>query len=512
MKHRRIHLTGLLVTAFSFSMLLLTGNLIAQEAEPGNNRPIDANKARVVEYWTSDRRAAAVPRDLVIDPRGLGYMRLPNGTLQPYGHQISATAPNSPAPMMGRPPSNDDTTPPDILGMNPPNGAIIGAVQTFSADVTDANGVKSVTFNLQADPSSPTESFAGSSSGGDNWSVALQGFVDGEAWTWWVTAKDNVRRGGNTADSRDVFGPFSLTVATDPGNGGGDTETNGIWTTPGDVKNAAGRIFFEMPRRSNLKGPWNGFVCSGTVATDDTTGRSVIITAAHCVYDDVNKAFARNILFIPNQQDTTGLGTDSDCGNDPIGCWAPTFGAVDENFTTPTFPDNIAWDYGYYAVPDMGAHSPGLDPNAPDALDAAAGSLVVNFGAVDVDDGDVGAASADFTHALGYSLSHDPEFRYCAEDMTMTGAVNWLLPSCGLSGGASGGPWVQRMDTVNGSGPIISINSWGSTGSPGIAGPKLDDTLSSAACVFGAAKDPTETPFASVLSGDGNAGFAVVCP
>ena len=54
-----------------------------------------------------------------------------------------------------------------------------------------------------------------------------------------------------------------------------------------------------------------------------------ILTAAHCVYDDVNKAFARNVLFIPDQAGTTGAGTDQDCSNDPVGCWEPSHGVVD---------------------------------------------------------------------------------------------------------------------------------------------------------------------------------------
>jgi hypothetical protein len=261
-----------------------------------------------------------------------------------------------------------------------------------------------------------------------------------------------------------------------------------------------------MPRNSKLKGPWNGFVCSGTVATDGPdNNRSVIITAAHCVYDDLNKAFARNILFIPNQHDTTGSGTDSNCSNDPIGCWAPTFGAVDQEWTTRTFPDNIPWDYGYYAVDDTGAHSPGLNSTNSDALDAEAGSLMVSFAAVSIDDGVVGAASPDFTHALGYSFSEDPNFKYCAEDMTIEGTANWWLPSCALSGGSSGGPWVQPMSS--GSGPIISINSWGFIGSPGMAGPKLVGT--SASCVFDMAKsDSSVSPSAP----DGQAGITVTCP
>lgn len=31
---------------------------------------VDAHKARIADYWTKERKAAAIPRDLVIDPRG----------------------------------------------------------------------------------------------------------------------------------------------------------------------------------------------------------------------------------------------------------------------------------------------------------------------------------------------------------------------------------------------------------------------------------------------------------
>ena len=34
-------------------------------------------------------------------------------------------------------------------------------------------------------------------------------------------------------------------------------------------------------------------------------GRSLVLTAAHCIYDDVSGTFARNVLFVPNQDATT---------------------------------------------------------------------------------------------------------------------------------------------------------------------------------------------------------------
>jgi hypothetical protein len=55
------------------------------------------------------------------------------------------------------------------------------------------------------------------------------------------------------------------------------------------------------------------------------------------------------------------------------------------------------------------------------------------------------------------------------------------------------------------SGPVISVNSWGYTGQPGMAGPKLWGT--SASCVF--SKAQTGTPASTT---QGNAGIPTTCP
>jgi hypothetical protein len=59
---------------------------------------------------------------------------------------------------------------------------------------------------------------------------------------------------------------------------------------------------------------------------------------------------------------------------------------------------------------------------------------------------------------------------------------------------------------TSGDGPVISVNSWGYIGSPGMAGPKLFGT--SAECVFDAAEMNVwlDNPK------DGDAGIAVDCP
>ncbi|MBL4585141.1 MAG: hypothetical protein JKX83_11070 [Pseudomonadales bacterium] len=506
------------VLALATSLFSFTGLTQAQ----GN--AISAAKARVIDHWTPERISHATPRDLLIDNRGLGYLRKADGSLQAYGHNtrpqiISSTQKNPNAKPDGKGggsggggkggndggggSTSSDSTAPTITSTNPSDGATIGSAHTFSAVITDASGIKSVSFVVTYPNGTTTQSFTPANIGNDTWSTDLSGFSDGN-WSWHVVAKDKGSKGGNTATSTST----NFTVSSSSGSGGtGDyVVTNAGWSQGDAVQNAAGRIYFEMPDTANRTGSWGGYVCSGTVTTDETSGRSIIITASHCVYDDANKAFARNVLFIPNQAGTTGSGTDLNCSNDPIGCWATSFGVVDNNWATKTFPNNIAWDYAYYVVNDSGAHS-GATASS-DSLDIAAGSLPVNFTSAYTYDGDPSATSIDFTHSLGYSYSEDPNFMYFAEDMKTEGSVNWWLANCGLSGGSSGGPWVQPMDEATGIGPIISVNSWGYTTAPGMAGPKLVGT--SAECIYAEAKSIS---FTSVSSTDGDEGVVIdYCP
>lgn len=481
---------------------VLSSVCTAQAASPKVEIPA-GEKARVVEFWTPERRASAMPRDLVIDPGGQAYLKGRDGQLLPYGHgKAAGTAQQGLTPVPAAKPgggaSGGDTTPPGVTDMAPGAGATIGAAATFSASVTDNSGVlRSVSFKVRKG-SARAQSFTASNTGGTTWSVSLQGFSDG-AWSWQVVAKD---KAGNTTTTPYIG--FNVDTSSGGGTGSsGETVANAHWTSGGAVQYAAGRIYFEMPYNSG----WGGFVCSGTVATDATDGRSVIMTASHCVYDDANKLFARNVLFIPNQDGTTGGGTDLICGNDPMGCWTPSFGVVDVNWTTRTFPYNIPWDYAYYVVPDSGAHS-GATASS-ETLDVAAGSLPVSFAAVIHDDA---SSAADYTHALGYSYKDDPKFMYCAEDMSTDASTgDWWLDHCGLTGGASGGAWVQPMDTTSGSGDMISVNSYGYVDNagnalPGMAGPVLWNT--SASCVFAAAK-AAATP---VQPASGGKGVVATCP
>jgi hypothetical protein len=484
-------------------------------SEPSAKAEMSVHKAKVIEHWTPERLKAAKPRDLFLDAQGKAYMGDKKSGFSPYGQS----------------PNNETGAGPDISNMSPADGATLGASSTFSAEVIDdstgdSSGVRSVSIVIQY-PNGNSEAFRARNSSGNTWSVNLSGFSDSPNWAWWVEAKDKAKQGGNRSTSA-VFN-FSVSTGSEPPvDPPEEPPADGVienaqWpgssNNGGVVQSAAGRIYFEMPNNSKRKGPWSGYVCSGTVIFDGDNGideildgnninnqRGIIITAAHCAYDDVNKAFARNVLFIPNQGATTGSGTDSNCSNDPMGCWAPHFAVVDDDWSSRTFPNNIPWDYAYYVVADSGAHS---GTGVESGLQAAAGNMHVSFATPYSYDGNPGASSIDYTHALGYSYSEDPNFMYCAQDMTTEDykvgqTENWWLANCGLSGGSSGGPWVQPM--ASGDGPIISVNSWGYTTTPGMAGPFLH--TSSAECLYIIAES---TDFSSINTTDGEAGLEVGC-
>lgn len=141
---------------------------------------------KVFDFWTPERMENVQPRDLVIDHRGLGYLKRTDGSLEPYGHSVAPglqklrsgrdKEPNAKPPGAGGGNGggdgggggSNDTTPPSITSLTPADGATIGTTQTFSAVVTDTSGLKSVDFIVSG------QSFGGSFVGSDTYEVTLK--------------------------------------------------------------------------------------------------------------------------------------------------------------------------------------------------------------------------------------------------------------------------------------------------------------------------------------------------
>ena len=213
-------------------------------------------------------------------------------------------------------------------------------------------------------------------------------------------------------------------------------------------------------------------------STDSATGRSVIVTAAHCVFDDVSKTFARSVLFIPGQDDrwqrhdrpglqqrpARAAGRRSSASSTATGPRPSS--PTTRRGTTPT-----TW------CPTAAAHvDRGGRRGTATALDAAVGALPVSLRRR--------PRSGTSTYGPGVLVRRRTRTSCTARRRwARTGTVNWWLPqlrACPVARRADRGS--SRWTPALASGPIISVNSWGYTNQPGMAGPKLSGT--SAECLF----------------------------
>ena len=139
-------------------------------------------------------------------------------------------------------------------------------------------------------------------------------------------------------------------------------------------------------------------------------------------------------------------------------------------------------------IDDPHTHSKGYKPGLTGRLDHDVSCMPIDF------DSDI---SDEFVFSIGYSADRDPSLRNCAMENTIINGVPWYtnywLDDCAMTGGASGGGWIIDMDE-DGAGTLISVNSWGFTHKPGMAGPKFSGKSGSwAECLFEKAlrgKDP----------------------
>lgn len=275
------------------------------------------------------------------------------------------------------------------------------------------------------------------------------------------------RTGPLRTNSGAIGGGAEVMIEEDPYVGGGD------------VQAAVGRIYFASAGTD--------FACTGTAMKDHKTGRSVIFTAAHCVYDDINGNFGSDAIFIPNRDavvpqdaNTTMEDIHRGCDDDICGCWKLSGGVVHDLWRDTPWPGRLAYDYGLYVVEDTGNHI-GTECGS-DALDIAVPAQEVQVGT---------PVEGEHITNFGYSLAYNPDFRYCAESPITRdptpGVITLWMDNCGLTGGASGGPWMKSFDDKTGSGKIVSTNSWSLGTRTGMGGPFIEE--SEARCLINAARD-----------------------
>ena len=254
-----------------------------------------------------------------------------------------------------------------------------------------------------------------------------------------------------------VVGPQTLagqtaTAAAITPNAFVNNATGISWVDGGLVLQATGKVFFSIGAAR--------YVCSGSVVTETDTGRSIVLTAGHCVYDQATRAFVTNFMFYP-EYDTNPTST---CANTKWGCWTATALVAHNGWTSQPGlnSSSLQYDWGF-AVVTTG----GLSGTAQ--LDATVGSFDL--------------AVPGFTSgAQGFSFGYPAAAPYAGADLTYCsqtlgedanmGNVTWAMGSCGMTGGSSGGPWMSNFSTDRGG--LSSVNSYGYTGLIGMYGPKFN--------------------------------------
>ena len=250
-----------------------------------------------------------------------------------------------------------------------------------------------------------------------------------------------------------------------PGGGGsGGLITGRSFTGNGQVRDRVGKVYFHMGG-----GDWQ---CSGSVVTDQgRAGFSMVLTAGHCAIDETNGTFATNWLFIPSWDRQPGTFTSA-CTASLYGCWTTAGGGglyVDNDFATAgSFNDQAVTHDWAFAVVGPGGKSPAQQLDGISAIGAGY-SLGIN--SVGVNDR---LAAFGFPAAGKY---HGNDLTYCAGPVGQdagTGNATWAL-ACDMTGGSSGGGWLEGVNESNGNGGVLSsLNSYGYSGVRNMYGPKFN--------------------------------------
>ncbi|MDH3308383.1 MAG: trypsin-like peptidase domain-containing protein [Acidimicrobiia bacterium] len=264
-------------------------------------------------------------------------------------------------------------------------------------------------------------------------------------------------------------GRFQMAKPDNPGGGkgggggsddGGDTSSvlGASWNKNGAVADTTGKVLFAMDG--------SYYVCSGSLVTEGAGDRSVVLTAAHCAFDEANSRFATNWMFIPNYDaDPAPLNTSGTfCAGTSYGCWTARALVVHDGYASqPAFNDQaVRYDFAF-AVLNEGGHD---SQTQADSL----GSQPIDF---------TGDALGADTYAFGYPAAKKykgNDLVYCRDGLGFDpfNSNETYRIDCNMTGGSSGGPWFDDFDEAPGTGTLTSVNSYGYTGVTAMHGPMFN--------------------------------------
>ena len=250
----------------------------------------------------------------------------------------------------------------------------------------------------------------------------------------------------NVSQARRIsVGPEATIAAVNPEIGGPSSRA---LNTAGRHAVTTGRVFWSCQA---------GYQSSCSASVISSTSGDVIVTAGHCVYDTNSLSWLVNCnwVFVPGYNN----------GQAPYGIW-PAREVAALNTWTKENPDYNA-DVAFVALSQVnGKH-----------ITQVTGSQAIGFN----------YARGQQTFSFGYpvNLANGQVLQFCSgvPAASLYTADNYQglgLSSCLMTGGSSGGPWLQRFDESTGVGTTYSVNSFTYSLAPNtMNGPYFDSNIQS---------------------------------
>ncbi|MEU2339228.1 hypothetical protein ABZ770_21210 [Streptomyces sp. NPDC006654] len=228
----------------------------------------------------------------------------------------------------------------------------------------------------------------------------------------------------------------------------------------------AGKVFFDSPEGT--------MVCSATVVADPAhPGKSNLVwTAGHCVHAGKKGGWYRNIAFVPSYNDKglTGAALAKATRSEvaPYGVWWGDGARTSQQWIDQggeTGGQGASYDYAViHVTPEQGSGGKSLEETVGSALP-------VNFDAPAV-------PKVSSITATGYPAAkpYDGSLLYQCADRPGRLSIDAAAPTmyrigCTMTGGASGGGWVEKG--ADGKVALVSNTSIGPVSSGWLAGPRF---------------------------------------
>ncbi|HEX2315835.1 MAG TPA: trypsin-like serine protease [Thermomonospora sp.] len=195
------------------------------------------------------------------------------------------------------------------------------------------------------------------------------------------------------------------------------------WTGGGGVAANAGKLFMHFSH--------GDFVCSASVVSADN--RDAVATAAHCIFDRSRGQWAQQVTFVPGYN----------AGSAPHGQFTMRTMVMSTGWSDPSTPTPENYDFAVVVTnPLNGRH-----------IQEVVGSQGIGFN----------HARHPYSYLFGYPGDRDNGqiMQYCSGPTfdDPAGRVDHEAIRCGMTGGSSGGPLLERFDPATGFGYVIGVNS-----------------------------------------------------